>query len=121
MEMRNVRVVGHIVFSGDLDIPPDPDAAEIALRRAGYTVVRLPERLQSRVAVPGDDFVWAYVNVAIADQESLADAIVGVIMDEINGIVDGHGGTCMECGAEPPDYEPASEFDAMFEVPPRRH
>ena len=32
--MKNYRMVGHIVFSGELD--PDPDAAETTLRQAGF-------------------------------------------------------------------------------------
>jgi hypothetical protein len=110
-----IRVVGHIAFCGTLDIPPDPDAAELALRRAGYTVARLPDRLRRRIRIPGDDFMQAYLDVAVADEWKATS----VIMDEINGIVDGYGGECLECGAEPLNYEPA--FDDLFEVLRRPH
>jgi hypothetical protein len=121
--MKNVRLVGHIVFSGDLDIPPDPDAAELALRRLGYTVARLPDRLRHRITVPGDDFMQAYVDVRVADEWKAASddewKAAGAIMDEVNAIVDGYGGACLECGVEPLDYEPV--FDDLFEVYRRPH
>jgi hypothetical protein len=105
--MSTYRIVGHIVFSGGLN--PDPDAAEIDLRRAGFTVVRPPARDQFRIAlhtlVPGDDFIQAYIDVT-------DDANIENIMNKIDRIVDRHGGTCMECGAEPPDYHPT--FDDLF-------
>jgi hypothetical protein len=111
-----VRIVGHIAFCGDLDDAPDPDAAEIELRRAGYAVARLPDRLQKRIRIPGDDFMQAFTDVAGAVDEM---EIAGVIMDELNEIVDRYGGACYECGPEPADYEPA--FDDLFEAMPRSH
>jgi len=111
------RIVGHIVFAGNLDDPPDPDAAEIALRRAGYAVARLPDRLRKRIRFPGDDFMQACTDVTTT--AGVADELTSIIMDEINQIVDEYGGTCMECGVEPPDYEPA--FDNLFEVLRRPH
>lgn len=115
MEMKDVRIVGHIVFSdGDPDLS-DPDAAEFALRRAGYMVARLPDRLRHRIKIPGDDFMQAFMDAVITDEWKVTCAI----MDELNAIVHGYGGVCMECGAEPPDYEPA--FDELFELLPPRH
>jgi hypothetical protein len=115
-----MRIVGHIVFSGGLKVPPNPDAAEIDLCRAGYMVARPPAAIQARIALraacPGDDFMQAYIDVAgVVDELRIADTI----MDEINEIVAGYGGACMECGAEPPDYRPA--FDDLFKACPRSH
>jgi hypothetical protein len=112
--MKPLRIVGHIAFTGNLDVPPDPDAAEIDLRPAGYRVVRLPDRLQARIRIPGDDFMQAYIDVTgVVDEMEIAS----VVMDEINKLIAGYGGACMECGAEEPNYRPA--FDGLFEVLPR--
>jgi hypothetical protein len=109
--MTPTRIVGHIVFSGGLN--PDPDAAEIDLRRAGFTVARPPARDQFRIAlhtlVSGDDFIQAYIDV---DIDVTDDASIDAVRHEINRIVNRHGGTCMEWGAEPPDYQPT--FDHLF-------
>jgi hypothetical protein len=74
--MPSVRIVGGVVFSGELD--PDPDAAEIALRRAGFTVARPSALDQFRIAlhatVAGDDFIEAYVDVT---SDTTIDAVHG--------------------------------------------
>jgi hypothetical protein len=105
-----MKIVGHIVFSGDLDDPPDPDAAEIELRKAGYTIARMPERFRPLLYHPLDYFVQAIAEGVVSDE----DKVVRAVMDEINHIVNGHGGNCMEGGFEAPDYDPSSEFDLLF-------
>jgi hypothetical protein len=113
MRVKGIKIIGHIVFCGDL--APDPDAAAIALQKAGYTVARMPERLRPPLCHPEDYFMQAVIDGGTISDE---DKVVDAAMDEINRIVDGYGGTCMECGAEPPDYMPS--FDGLFEkLPPR--
>ena len=108
--MKNYRIVGHVVFGGDLD--PDPDAAERDLRRVGYTVARMPDRLRPLLYHPQDYFLKAYVDVSIdVDNEP---KVTSATMDEIQEIVDQYGGSCQECGAEPADFDPEAEFDIMF-------
>jgi len=105
-----MKIVGHIVFSGDFDDPPDADAAEIELRKAGYTVVRMPERFRPLLCHPLDYVMQAIAEGAISDE----DKVLRAVMDEIDHIVDGHGGTCMGGGFKAPDYDPSSEFDRLF-------
>jgi hypothetical protein len=108
--MKNYRIVGHVVFGGDVD--PDPDAAAIDLRLAGFEVARMPDRLRPFVYHPRDDFLKAYKDVTIDVDDRMQTS--SVVMDDIEKIVDQYGGYCMECGAEPPDYDPEREFDDMF-------
>ena len=42
--MKRTRVMGSIVFSGDID--PDPDGAAVPLCRAGFEVTRMPEKFR---------------------------------------------------------------------------
>jgi hypothetical protein len=103
-------IVGHIVFSGDLS--PNPDAAAIALRKAGYTVARMPERFRPRLYHPSDDFMLASTGGLVSDEYKVARAVI----DEINAIVDGFGGTCDRCDIDPPAH--ALSFDELFEEQP---
>jgi hypothetical protein len=102
-----VKIVVGVVFDGELD--PDPDAAEIALRRAGFTVARPSALDQFRIAlhaaVAGDDFIEAYIDVT-------GDTTIDAVMDKINKIVEKYGGECWECCVEPLNYEPT--FDDLF-------
>jgi hypothetical protein len=98
------------VFCGNLD--PDPDAAERDLRRVGYTVARMPDRLRPFLYHPQDDFLKAYIDVTVDVDDRMKTS--SVVMDDIQKIVDEYGGACMECGAEPQDYDPEREFDDMF-------
>jgi hypothetical protein len=89
---------------------PDPDAAAVALCRAGFQVTRMPEKFRSSLAHPQDYFMETAINAS--DCEKIVDAI----MDEIDAIVDRYGGLCVECGAIPSHYVP---FEEIFE--PRNH
>jgi hypothetical protein len=100
------RIMGSIAFAGDLD--QDADGAEIALRRAGFHVTRMPQTFRSRLAHPDDELMEA----------SKAGADDGAIMDEINAIVEQYGGLCDEMQSIASDYVPFAE---LFEKRPRRH
>jgi hypothetical protein len=102
--MEKVRIMGAIAFGGDLD--PDPSGAAVALCRAGFEVIMMPERFRSRLAHPGDDFMETPIE-GIRDNK-----IVEAIMDEIDAIVERYGGLCCECGPIPSDYLP---FEGLFE------
>jgi|SRR6516225_1192906 len=108
-QMQNARINGSIVFSGELD--PDPSAAAVALRRAGFEVTMMPEKFRSRLAHPEDDFIEASIDGTDDDR------IVGAIRDEINAIVERYGGLCCVCGPMPSDYVP---FEDIFHEPKYR-
>jgi hypothetical protein len=133
-----MKIVGFIVFSavdeylGETD--GDPDAAAIALQKAGYTVARLPERLRPRISIPGDDFMEAMIDAGvITDEENILftrgrydpavplpermDGVLRTIDREMEGIVEPFGGWVEACGFEPHDYVP--EFDSLFVMPNR--
>ena len=105
-QMQNARINGSIVFSGELD--PDPSAAAVALRRAGFEVTMMPEKFRSRLAHPQDGFIEASKDGT--DDEKTVDAI----MDEINAIVDRYEGLCGECGSIPSEHIP---FEELFGRP----
>jgi hypothetical protein len=92
-----------IAFSHDLD--PDPGAAFVALRRAGFEVTMMPEKFRSLLAHPEDDFME--VSIEGTDDDKVVDAII----NEINTIVDCCGGLCFECGPIPSDRLPFEDFD----------
>jgi hypothetical protein len=102
-----VKIVGGVVFDGESD--PDPDAAAIALRRAGFTVARPSALDQFRIAlhatVAGDDFIEVYIDVT-------SNTTIDAVVDRIDKIVNRYGGECWECGVEPLDYRPT--FDNLF-------
>jgi hypothetical protein len=98
------NIVGWIAFTGDLD--PDPDAAAIALRAAGFAVTRMPAKFRSRLAHPLDDFMLVSIGGTMTDDD---EKIMIAVMDEINAIVDGYGGLCHECDVLPLDDVPSFE------------
>jgi hypothetical protein len=75
--MEKVRIMGAIAFGGDLN--PDSIGAAVALRRAGFEVIMMPEKFRLRLAHPEDDFMEASIE-GIRDNK-----IVEAIMDEIDG------------------------------------
>jgi hypothetical protein len=103
-----VKIVAGVVFDGESD-HLDPDAAEVALRRAGFTVARPSALDQFRIAlhigVAGDDFIEAHIDVP-------SDTSIDAVMAKIDMIVEKYGGEVWECGAEPLDYR--STFDNLF-------
>jgi hypothetical protein len=111
MPLSKVRIVGRLVFSGDLK--PNPDAAEAELRQAGFTVVRPSAKKQFRIAqlvlVAGDDFSEVLVDVLDdADDPKTIDTV----KREIELVANKYGGTCMEYGVESCDYWP--DFKDLF-------
>jgi hypothetical protein len=103
-------IMGWIAFAGDLDDPPDPDAAAVALRRVGFHVTRMPEKFRTRLAHPRDDFLMALIGGTIVDEMKTMVAVMG----EINRIVDGYGGLCGEVDIFPLDDVPS--FETWFEL-----
>jgi hypothetical protein len=109
-KVNKVKIVGTIVFSGELH--PDPSDAAEALRMAGFEVTMMPEQFLFRLAHPEDYFMEASIE-GIDDEK-----IVGAIKNEIDAIVDPYGGLCMEWGPIPSDdYVP---FEGIFEEPKYR-
>jgi hypothetical protein len=104
------KLMAWVVFSGD-DDELDVDRAADELQRAGYNVLRMPDGYGGRLAHPLDDFIEAYTEGPDTYE------VTGAMMDEINAIVDRHGGCCMEAGTIECDHVP---FAGLFEkVPPR--
>jgi hypothetical protein len=104
--INRARIAGLIAFSVELE--PDPDGAAIALRKAGFTITRLPARFW-HLLIPGDDFLYAVTGGAITDDYK----ILGAVMNEINVIVRDYGGGCSECGFILADCE--LSFDELFD------
>jgi hypothetical protein len=77
--MEKVRIMGAIAFRGDLN--PDSIGAAVALRRAGFEIIMMPEKFRLRLVHPDDDFMEASIE-GIRDNK-----IVEAIMDEIDAIV----------------------------------
>ncbi len=95
--------MAYIAFSGDCE--PDPDSAAEELRRAGYEVFRMPDKHPILVH-PLDD----HIECLIDGSDDLK--IISAIMHEIDGIVDQHGGMCIECGPIAADYVPFKQLFA---------
>ncbi len=94
------KLMARVVFCGDLDLDPDPQAAAAELRPAGYTVHRYPDEYQKRLAHPRDDFL-----------EAVTDGpddfgVIRAIMHEVGVIADRYGGFCEECGPIDATYVP---------------
>ena len=106
--MSEVRIIGIIAFSGDLD--PDPSSAAVALRKAGFEVTMMPKKFRSRLVHPKDYFMEASIDGTYDDK------IMDAILDEINTIVDGYGGLCCEWGPIFSDHVP---FEGIFQ--PQRY
>jgi hypothetical protein len=100
-----MTVLALAVFSGalrDLDV----DAAAEDLRKAGYTVHRMPSEFVLRVCHPLDDFIEATFDIdAYADDKTL-DAIRA----EVDAIVDPFGGLVDEWGNVPRNRKPFSDL-----------
>ena len=58
-KMNEVRIMGAIAFSGNVD--PDPIGAAAALRRAGFEVTMMPERFRAYLDHPDDYFMEASI------------------------------------------------------------
>ena len=98
-----VKLMARLAFASDLD-DCDPDTAAEELRKAGYTVHRLPDDDRRRYH-PLDDHIE--VTIDGADDEKIIDAI----RREVDGIADRYGGLCLEVGAIGQDYIPFDPKD----------
>jgi predicted PP-loop superfamily ATPase len=96
------RLMATVVFSGDLD--PDPAAAAAALRKAGYEVVTMTEKLRSRLDHPRDDFMEVTKRIVGDEVKQAIDAM----MDDVEAIVLRYGAMCDECGQIDEDHVPFS-------------
>jgi hypothetical protein len=105
-------VGGYVAFGCDdeegYETGGDPDGAEIALRRAGFNVMRMSEAVHARLEFPGDDFMLVTCLV-----EEMSDQVICRLIDEINAIVIPYGGDLSECGWINPDDPP---FEELFVV-----
>ena len=109
-----MRIGGYAAFACE-DDDYDSDGAEIALRRAGFHVMRIPEWLRSRMKIPKDDFLL--VTTDGPDDDKFVDAV----WDEIQAILDPYGGDFYECGLVEP-IELDRPFEELFKPPrPRAH
>jgi hypothetical protein len=95
------RVMAPQSFSSycDPDLPINVDGAAAALRAAGYTVHRLPDKYRKFLQFPLDDHIEAVFGDPNLD--NLAD---------INAIVEEFGGDCDECRPIATDYQPFIDF-----------
>jgi hypothetical protein len=101
-QMNRQKIMGSIVFSGDLD--PNPDAAADALQCAGFAITRLPEKLRPLLDHPQDDFFEAVIELSY-DEE-----VLDAIYSEIEATVHVHGGMCRSIGPVETDYIPFSDI-----------
>jgi hypothetical protein len=116
--MSQTIIQGWIVFSGDFN--PDPDAAAVALRRAGFHVTRMTARLRSRLAHllhPLDDFMLVSIGGTITDEEKAVDAV----SDELSAIANPYGGECFDCDVYPLNDAPSIETWLELGWAPLRH
>jgi hypothetical protein len=79
-------VGGYVPFDGE----GDPAGATIALRKAGFFAMRMPEMYRSRISIPRDDFVLVCTNAPQDDNKR--DALISTFMDNVNAIVEHYGG-----------------------------
>jgi len=98
-----MKIGGYAAFAGDLD-DFDPDGAAVALRRAGFEVMRMPATFRSRMEIPEDDFILVYTD----GPETYK--FMSAVMKEINAIVDRYGGLLNECGPIASDRAPFEEL-----------
>lgn len=88
------KIMGEVVFSGNLD--PDPDGCAAALREAGFEVHRMPEHYRKHMEFPEDTFMEA---VKVGTD-------LDAIWDEITAIVERFDGDCQACGEISDDHVP---------------
>jgi hypothetical protein len=94
-----------IAFSGGLS--PDVDAAAVALRKAGFEVLRMPSEYHKRMDVPGDECVEAY---KMHDENHDEDDALHAMFEEVNALVDQYGGLAHECGVVEQGHVPFAFF-----------
>ena len=108
------KILAMLAFSGPLE-ECNPDAAEIALLKAGFTVERLPAKLHSQLVHPLDHFILASIGVGIVTD---VDKVLEAIETEINAIIHPFGGLCDDVFIPLARYGPAIQWSECF-GPPR--
>jgi hypothetical protein len=98
-----MRIGGYVAFAGDLD-DFDPDGAAIALRKAGFDVMRMPATFRSRMEIPADDFLL------VCTDGPETEKFIAVVMKEIDDIVRDYGGLLDDCGPIASDRPPFEEL-----------
>jgi hypothetical protein len=93
--------MAYIAFSSycDPDLPIDVDGAAAALRAAGYTVHRMPDKYRNSLQFPLDNHIEAVFGDPNLDN-----------LGDINAIVEEFGGDCAECGPIATDCQPFVDF-----------
>jgi hypothetical protein len=103
------KIMATVAFSGEFGDPGwtnnpennirlDVDAAAAELQRAGYEVIRFPDKYAGRLAHPLDDFIAAVIEGS--DDPKVENAI----HDEVEAIVCKFGGCCYEWGPIEPGH-----------------
>src|SRR2546428_10455923 len=88
-----MKIMGRVVFQN----MRGAEAAEERLRAAGYET-----DICWDVLCPIDSSIWMEVFKDFAvDANTKWEAVSGAVMDDVQRIVDSHGGDCMEAGAVP--------------------
>jgi hypothetical protein len=84
----------------------DPDAAALALRKAGFTVRRMPVRLQTQLPAlhPLDDFMFVSAGRAPVSRKGLS-----AVVDEVNSIVNRYAGLCHKGEVVPVAFTPTGK------------
>jgi hypothetical protein len=110
-----MRIGGYVAFGLDCDAF-DPGAAEIALRRSGYDVMRMPATFRSRLEIPQDDFLL--VTTEVHEDRAQRPEVLRHVLDEVNAVVGRYGGSLDECG---PINSHRAPFEELFEQLPTSH
>jgi hypothetical protein len=103
-EPRMIKVMALAVFSRCDEL--DPDAAADALRKAGYTVQRLPPELSAQM-LDLDEFIEAHIEAPIDGRDD--NTIIDAIWSEVDAIVNRYGGEVAEGGRIGPEHVPFVE------------
>ena len=105
------KLMALLAFAGDSE-GIDVDRAADELRRAGYTVHRLPDSIRRRISVSGDDFLEAHLEGS--DDPKVVDAMER----EVDAIARKYGWDCVESGPIERDHVPFAElFEDVDRVP----
>jgi hypothetical protein len=107
------KILAMLAFSGPLE-ECNPDAAEIALLKAGFTVERLPAKLHGQLVHPLDDFILASIGVGIVTD---VNKVLEAVETEINAIIHPFGGLCDDVFIPPDGYVPATRWSEWFDPP----
>jgi hypothetical protein len=94
--------MAYIAFNGCDNPDLDVDGAAAALREAGYTVHRMPEKYRRYLQLPLDDHMEAVT--------AAPDGYESEVEEEVRAIADRFGGDCIGCDPIGPEYKPFVEL-----------